>query len=79
MSCRIFGRELENVFLSNILKKDFKKYNTCKIKFFKGPKNFLVKEFLNNFGFKEKKTNNFSLDMKKIYDVKNLKIKCKWT
>lgn len=78
MSCRIFGRELENVFLSNILKKDFKKYNTCKIKFFKGPKNFLVKEFLNNFGFKEK-MNNFSLDMKKIYDVKNLKIKCKWT
>lgn len=79
MSCRIFGRELENVFLSNILIKDFKRYKTCKIKFFKGPKNFLVKDFLNNFGFKEKKSNNFSLDMKKIYDTKNLKIKCKWT
>ena len=78
MSCRVFGRELEKVFLSSILKKNYKNFKSCKIKFTKGPKNFLVKEFLSDFGFKEKKYNDFILDLKNVHNFKNLRIKCKW-
>tara|TARA_X000000950_G_C13871760_1_gene643189 strand:+ start:170 stop:1879 length:1710 start_codon:yes stop_codon:yes gene_type:complete len=78
MSCRVFGRELEKVFLSSILKKNYKNFKSCKIKFIKGPKNFLVKEFLCDFGFKVIKHDNFILDLKNVYNTKNLKINCKW-
>ena len=78
MSCRVFGRNLEYVFLNSILKKQDKTYKKCKINFHQGPKNFLVKDFLKDFGFLEKKKNKFVMDLSKLKENKKYKIKCKW-
>ena len=52
MSCRIFGRKIEYAFLDYLEKKLItKEIKHLKIEFKKGPKNYLVREFLKNYGF----------------------------
>ena len=79
MSCRIFGRELETNFLNSIIKKKFPNFDICKIKYKKGAKNFLVKEFIKKFGFKKnKRSDTFILNIRKMKKIENYNIKCIW-
>ena len=83
MSCRVFGRNLEHFFLNFIEKKFFKKsFKEITIKFKIGQKNYLVKNFLNNYGFILKKKSKDYLVYKKNCStklnpiLKQNKIKC---
>ena len=52
MSCRIFGRKIEYAFLNYLENKLItNEINCLKIEFKKGPKNYLVEEFLKKYGF----------------------------
>lgn len=77
LSCRVFGRKIENYILSHFIKKIIKK--NIKLIYFKGPKNHLVLSFLNNLNLKcIKKIKNITFFIPKNYedsDIKNIKIR----
>ena len=74
LSCRVIGRNIENIFLYELVK-ELKKENKNKLiigEYIKGDKNFIVKDFYKSQGFKKKGDNTW---IKKIKDFREDKLK----
>ena len=66
MSCRVMGREVENTFLKEVIKRiSRKKLKSVEAIFVRGPKNNIVENFYSQNGFKIIK----KLKSKKIFSV----------
>ena len=78
LSCRIFGRGVENLILTELLKK-LKQKNVKKVEgiFFQSDKNLMCKNFYLNNEFKKKK-NNFLFELKNFKNKNKANIKVKY-
>ena len=78
ISCRIFGRGVENIFLFELLKKlKLKKIKNVEGKFIQSQKNSLCKDFYTKNKFK-KKGGTYFFDLKSLTTFKNSFIKVKY-
>ncbi len=78
LSCRIFGRGIENIFLHELLKKlKLKKVKNIEGKFIKSEKNSMCKNFYLNNKFK-KKNGDFIFDLKNLGKIKKNYINVKY-
>ena len=78
LSCRIFGRGVENLILTELLKK-LKQKNVKKVEgiFFQSDKNSMCKNFYLNNEFKKKK-NNFLFELKNFKNKNKANIRVKY-
>ena len=77
MSCRVFNRDAENVFFNYILMHLKKKgYLFIEGNYIKSNKNFIVKNFYKKYGFKNKNTDKFILNLEEFRPIKTLNYEC---